>query len=185
VAEIVSGGTPRTGDASYWNGGIKWCTPTDITRYSGKYLTETERTISRAGLNNSGATMLPIGALLLCSRATIGEVKIAGVPICTNQGFKSLICLPEFDNEFMYYKLLTMKAQMVERAFGSTFLEISTRNVASLEFHAPPLPEQRAIAEALSDMDAALAALEARREKTRALKQAMMQDLLTGRVRLV
>lgn len=184
VAEIISGGTPRTGEASYWNGGIKWCTPTDITRYSGKYLTETERTISRAGLNNSGATMLPIGALLLCSRATIGEVKIAGVPICTNQGFKSLVCRPEFNNEFMYYKLLTMKAQMVERAFGSTFLEISTRNVAELEFHVPPLPEQRAIAEALSDMDAELEALEGRREKTRALKQAMMQELLTGRVRV-
>jgi type I restriction enzyme, S subunit len=185
VAEIVSGGTPRTNAPSYWSGGIKWCTPTDVTRCPGKYLTETERTISRNGLNNSGATLLPLGALLLCSRATIGELKIAGAPICTNQGFKSLICRPETSNEFLYYKLLTMKQQMVERAFGSTFLEISTRNVSALEVATPSRREQTAIAAILSDMDAELSALEARRAKTRALKQAMMQELLTGRTRLV
>ncbi len=184
VADIVSGGTPRTSEPSHWNGGIKWCTPTDITRYAGKYLTETERTISRDGLNKSGASLLPVGALLLCSRATIGELKIAGVPICTNQGFKSLVCRPGVSNEFLYYKLLTMKQQMIERAFGSTFLEISTRNVSALEVTAPPYDEQTAIAAVLSDMDAELSALEARRDKTRALKQAMMQELLTGRTRL-
>jgi type I restriction enzyme S subunit len=185
MAAVVSGGTPRTTEQSYWNGGIKWCTPTDITRDVGKYLTETERTISRDGLNNSGATLLPVGALLLCSRATIGEVKIASVPMCTNQGFKSLVCRPEVSNEFLYYKLLTMKQQLVERAFGSTFLEISTHNVSSLEFATPPHDEQTAIAAVLSDMDAELLALDALRGKTRGLKEAMIQELLTGRTRLV
>ena len=128
---------------------------------------------------------MPPGALLLCSRATIGEIKIAGCEICTNQGFKSLICRPSVSNEFLYYKLLTMKSKMVERAFGSTFLEISTRNVAALELSLPNFPEQAAIATILSDMDAELAALEARRAKTSALKQGMMQELLTGRTRLV
>jgi type I restriction enzyme, S subunit len=185
LAEIVSGGTPRSNEASYWNGGIKWCTPTDITSYAGKYLTETQRTISREGLDKSGATLLPAGALLLCSRATIGDLKIAGTRICTNQGFKSLVCQPHVSNEFLYYKLLTMKQQMVERAFGSTFLEISARNVAALEIGTPSYEEQTEIAAVLSDMDAELAALEARRDKTRALKQAMMQELLTGRTRLI
>ncbi len=185
LAEIVSGGTPKTNEPAYWNGGIKWCTPTDVTGCVGKYLTETERTISRLGLQSSTASLLPAGALLLCSRATIGEVKIAGGEICTNQGFKALVCSPGVSNEFLYYKLLTMKQRMVERAFGSTFLEISKGNVASLEVNTPPLHEQAAIAGVLSDMDAELAALEARRDKTRALKQAMMQELLTGRTRLV
>lgn len=185
LSEIVSGGTPKTNEPSYWNGGIKWCTPTDITGCAGKYLLDTERTISRLGLNSSGSRFLPAGALLLCSRATIGEVKIAGNEICTNQGFKSLICKPEVSNEFLYYKLLTMKQQMIERAFGSTFLEISKANVAALEILVPPLTEQSAIATVLSDMDAELSALEARRDKTRALKQAMMQELLTGKTRLV
>ena len=185
LSDIISGGTPKTTETSYWSGGIKWCTPTDITGCQSKYLIETERTISRLGLMSSGAQLLPIGTLLLCSRATIGEIKIAGCEICTNQGFKSLVCHPEVNNEFLYYKLLTMKQQMIERAFGSTFLEISKANVSALEISIPSLPEQTAIATILSDMDAEIAALEQRRDKTRALKQAMMQALLTGRTRLV
>ncbi|MCL4822125.1 MAG: restriction endonuclease subunit S [Vicinamibacteria bacterium] len=185
LVEIISGGTPRTNEASYWGGGIKWCTPSDITRFPGKYLTHTERTLSREGLNNSGARLLPVGTLLLCSRATIGEVKIAGTEICTNQGFKSLVCRAGINSEFLYYKLLTMKREMVDRALGSTFLEISTRNVSALEIATPPRAEQEAIAAVLSDMDAELDAVEARLRKTRDLKQAMMQELLTGRTRLI
>jgi len=185
LAEIISGGTPKTTEPSYWNGGIKWCTPTDITGCTDKYLLDTQRTISLLGLKSSGARLLPADSLLLCSRATIGELKIAGGEICTNQGFKSLVCKPEVSNEFLYYKLLTMKQQMIERAFGSTFLEISKANVASLEVPLPSLPEQTAIAAVLSDMDAELSLLAARRDKTRDLKQAMMQELLTGRIRLV
>lgn len=186
LAEIVSGGTPKTNEPLYWNGGIKWCTPTDITGCPGKYLVETERTISALGLNNSGARLLPIGSLLLCSRATIGEIKIAYQEICTNQGFKSLICKPDTCNEFIYYKLLTMKSQMLERSFGSTFLEISKSNVAALELGIPPtLSEQTAIAEVLTDMDAEIAKLETKLAKARQIKQGMMQELLTGRIRLV
>jgi type I restriction enzyme S subunit len=185
LAEIVSGGTPKTTDPSYWNGGIKWCTPTDITGCTGKYLRETERTLSRLGLHSSGARLLPAGTLLLCSRATIGEVRIASGEICTNQGFKSLICTEEVSNEFLYYKLLTLKQKMLERAFGSTFLEISKGNLAAIEVNMPLLPEQTAIAAVFSDIDAELSALVARRDKTRNLKQAMMQELLTGKTRLV
>lgn len=184
IAEIISGGTPKTTNLSYWNGNIKWCTPTDITGCKDKYLLETERTISYLGLKNSGAQLLPAGTLLLCSRATIGEVKIASCEICTNQGFKSIICSARIDNEFLYYKLLTMKQQMIERAFGSTFLEISKLNVAALELSIPLPPEQKAIAQVLSDIDTEITALEKRRAKTQAIKQGMMQELLTGRTRL-
>ena len=184
IADIISGGTPKTNEPSYWNGDIKWCTPTDITSCQSKYLIETERTNSRLGLNSSGARLMSAGALLLCSRATIGESKIAGCEISTNQGFKSLVCLPGMNNEYLYYKMLTMKPQMIERAFGSTFLEISKSNIAALEFSLPDFHEQTAIAAVLTDMDAELAALEQRREKTRAIKQGMMQELLTGRIRL-
>lgn len=184
IAEIISGGTPKTNVPEYWNGSIKWCTPTDITKCSGKYLFETDRTISSKGLVNSSAELLPIGTLLLCSRATIGEIKIAAVEISTNQGFKSLVCKSEVSNEFLYYKLLTMKSVMLEKAIGSTFLELAKKEVASLEIDLPPLPEQQAIAQVLSDMDREITALEQRRDNTKAIKQGMMQALLTGRIRL-
>jgi len=77
IADIISGGTPSTNISEFWNGDIKWCTPTDITRTKQKYLLQTEKNISEKGLKNSSATLLPVGALLLCSRATIGEIRIA------------------------------------------------------------------------------------------------------------
>ena len=185
VVQIFSGGTPKTSNPSYWNGSIKWCTPTDITSCAGKYLMETHRSITHEGLASCSARLLPVGSLLLCSRATIGELKIAGEVICTNQGFKSLICNSDVSNEFLYYKLVTMKSQMIERAIGSTFLEISKKDTAILEITIPSYDEQTAIATILSDMDAEIAALETRRDKTRDIKQGMMQELLTGRIRLV
>lgn len=184
IAEIVSGATPNTRIAAYWDGTIGWCTPTDITAMPGKYLSETERQISPAGLSACSARLLPVGTLLLCSRATLGEVKIAAREMCTNQGFKSLIVKNGLSNDFLYYLLLTMKPRMVERATGSTFLEISGKDVAALKVRLPPYDEQEAIGTILSDMDAELDALEQRLTKTRALKQGMMQALLTGHVRL-
>jgi len=106
IADIISGGTPSTIISEFWNGDIKWCTPTDITRTKQKYLLHTEKNISEKGLKNSSATLLPVGALLLCSRATIGEIRIAKDVVCTNQGFKSLVCKKSFDNQFVYYLLL-------------------------------------------------------------------------------
>ena len=185
LTEVISGGTPRTSVEAYWNGSIKWCTPTDITRCSGKYLYDTERSISEEGLSICSAQLLPAGTLLLCSRATIGELKIASSDICTNQGFKSLVCNKEIDNEFLYYSLLTMKSKMLEKAIGSTFLEISKKDTESLAISCPPLPEQQAIAAILSDMDTETEALESKLSKARAIKQGMMQELLTGRIRLV
>ena len=187
IADIKNGATPSTQMAAYWNGTIPWCTPTDITGTPGKYLLATERNITKEGLISCAASLLPVGTLLLCSRATIGEIKIAATPVCTNQGFKSLVCKDGVSNEFLYYLLATLKPQMIERAIGSTFLEIGKRDVAAIEVRLPPFDEdeQHAIAAVLSDMDAEIAVLERRRDKTRAVKQGMMQQLLTGRVRLV
>ena len=185
VADIRSGATPSTQIGAYWNGPIPWCTPTDITATPGKYLLATERSVTAAGLASCAASLLPVGALLLCSRATIGEIKIATSPVCTNQGFKSLVCKHNVFNEFLYYLLLILKPQMIERAIGSTFLEIGKRDVASIELFVPTYTEQRAIAAVLSDMDAEIAALEKRKDKVRTIKQGMMQQLLSGRIRLI
>ena len=184
TADIRNGATPRTDVDSYWNGSVPWCTPTDITRTPGKYLIKTDRNITSEGLASCSAFLLPVGALLLCSRATIGEVKIAASSICTNQGFKSLVCKDGVHNEFLYYLLLTMKSQIVERATGSTFLEIGRRDLASINMAIPGYDEQRAIAAVLSDMDSEISAIELRRKKTIAIKKAMMQQLLTDMVRL-
>ena len=185
VAEIKSGGTPSTNRSEFWNGHILWCTPTDITSLSGKYLSDTNRKITEMGLNNSAAELLPIGSVLMTSRATIGECAIAKRPMTTNQGFKNFICNRTVNNEFLYYLLSSQKDKFIELCNGSTFLEISTTQVRKFKITIPKsTTEQTSIAQLLSNMDAEIEALGCRLKKTQALKQGMMQALLTGKIRL-
>ncbi len=103
VCEIIGGGTPSTKIEEYWNGNISWITPKDLSNYDRKYIFSGERNITEEGLNNSSAKLLPKGTILFTSRAPIGYIAIAGKELCTNQGFKSLICKKEAYNQFIYY----------------------------------------------------------------------------------
>lgn len=187
LADIRSGGTPSTRQPEFWDGDIPWCTPTDITSLAGaKYIAATERSISEKGQKASAAETLPVGTVVMTSRATIGECAIASVPITTNQGFKNFVPHSKTCGEFLYYLLGTQKSAFLALCSGSTFLEIGKRQLADFVVRCPlELEEQKAIAEVLSDIDAEITALESRLTKARALKQAMAQALLTGRIRLV
>jgi type I restriction enzyme S subunit len=187
LGEIRGGGTPSTTQRHLWDGGVPWCTPTDITGLRGrKYLRETVRTISPAGLAASAAEIVPPKSLIMTSRATVGECAINLSEMTTNQGFKNIVPSPHIDVEFLYYLMTTQKSRLLALCAGSTFLEIGKAQLGTFEVALPSdRVEQTAIAAVLSDMDAELEALEARRDKTRALKGGMMQELLTGRTRLV
>ena len=187
LADIHSGGTPGTTQPQFWDGDILWCTPTDITALKGfKYLNSTSRTISQQGLKVSSAELIPANSIAMTSRATIGECAINQLPITTNQGFKNFVPSGTVDVEFLYYLLLTQKQGFISLCGGSTFLEIGKSQLAAYEVRLPATKsEQTAIATILSDMDAEIAALETKLTKARNLKQGMMQELLTGRIRLV
>ena len=187
VAEIRSGGTPSTIEPRFWDGEVPWCTPTDITALNGhKYLGETSRTITELGLKASSAEMIPPHSGVMTSRATSGECAINVGPVSTNQGFKNFIPTAATDVHFLYYLLGTQKQGFISLCGGSTFLEIGKTQLTAYKVEIPSSKaEQTAIAAVLSDMDAEIAALEAQRDKTRTLKQGMMQELLTGRIRLV
>ena len=187
VSEIRSGGTPSTSQPDFWDGDILWCTPTDITALSGrKYLSQTARTITAQGLKASSAELIPAQSVVMTSRATIGECAMNTVPVATNQGFKNFTPFQDIDGEFLYYLLQTKKQDFISLCGGSTFLEIGKTQLSAFEIKLPKeKPEQTAIATILSDMDAEIAALEAKLVKARQVKQGMMQELLTGRIRLV
>lgn len=187
LADIRSGGTPSTAQPQFWDGGVKWCTPTDITALDGfKYLSNTARTISAEGLKASSAEIIPKHSIVMTSRATIGECAINTVPMTTNQGFKNFVPFDSVDTEFLYYLLTTQRAGFIGLCSGSTFLEIGKTQLSGYQVQVPKTkPEQTAIATILSDMDTELAALESRLAKARQIKQGMMQELLTGRIRLL
>jgi type I restriction enzyme S subunit len=187
IADIRSGGTPSTSQPQFWDGDIPWCTPTDVTALAGrKYLTDTNRKISTEGLKASSAELIPANSITMTSRATIGECAINKVPVTTNQGFKNFVPGETVDTEFLYYLLLTQKTGFVSLCGGSTFLEIGKSQLDSYELRVPiDKAEQERIAAVLADMDTEISALEFKLVKARQIKQGMMQELLTGRIRLV
>jgi type I restriction enzyme S subunit len=187
LAEIHSGGTPSTNDSSFWNGDIAWCTPSDITALRGsKYIAITERRISARGLAASSAEMMPEKSIVMTSRATIGECAINLVPMCTNQGFKNFIPFAGVDVEFLYYVLCAQREGFLRLSSGSTFLEISKAQLFNYEVRVPvSREEQLAISSVLADIDTELFLLADKVMKARHIKQAMMQQLLTGKIRLV
>ena len=187
LADIRSGGTPSTTQTQFWDGDIPWCTPTDITALDGfKFLSDTNRRISDQGLKASSAEMIPANSIVMTSRATIGECAINQVPVSTNQGFKNFVPFEDVDTEFLYYLLHLQKQGFISLCGGSTFLEIGKTQLAKYEVRMPSTKsEQFAIATILSDMDTEIATLETKLTKARQLKTGMMQELLTGRIRLV
>ncbi len=182
VAEIIGGGTPSTQVTSFWNGSINWFTPTEIGIT--KYVHKSQRTITPLGLKKSSAKLLPIGTILLTSRASIGDCAILKVVATTNQGFQSLIPLEKINNEFLYYLMLTLKNKLLKLASGSTFLEVSPNKIKNLLIPLPPLDEQIAIANVLSDLDRYLYALRALILKKESVKKALSFELLSQRKRL-
>lgn len=187
IAEIRSGGTPSTTQPQFWDGDVPWCTPTDITALKGsKYLQATARKITDQGLKCSSAEMIPANSIVMTSRATIGECAINKAPVSTNQGFKNFTPFEHVNVEFLYYLLLTKKQAFISLCGGSTFLEIGKTQLTKFEVRLPATKdEQTVIAQILSDMDAEIAALEEKLAKAKDIKQGMMQELLTGRIRLV
>jgi type I restriction enzyme, S subunit len=187
LAEIRSGGTPSTTEPEYWDGDVLWCTPTDITGLKGfKYLSDTSRKITPLGLKASSAEIIPSNSVVMTSRATIGECAINKVPISTNQGFKNFVPFDSIDADFLFYILLTQQQGFICLCGGSTFLEIGKTQLAMYEVRVPKTKaEQTAIAIILSNMDTEIADLETQLDKSRAIKQGMMQKLLTGEIRLI
>lgn len=178
LAEVIGGGTPSTQNSDYWNGDIYWLTPAEI---NSKYVHSSNRKITVSGLNNSSAKLLPKGALLLTTRATLGACSINNQDnhVCTNQGFQSLVCNDFVDNEFMYYVVTANEFQkaMVQRASGSTFLEISSKNLKAITVNLPSLDEQRQIATLLSFLDEKIEYLKQRVDVLKTQKASLMQQM--------
>ena len=151
VAMVVGGGTPDTNNHKYWNGDIQWFTPSEIGR--DKYVTNSLRTISEEGLNKSSAKLLPIGTILLSSRATVGECSINKVECTTNQGFQSLIPKEYFSKEFVFYLMQTKRKELIRKSCGSTFLEISANEVRKIKIAVPASKEQEKISKLLALLD--------------------------------
>jgi len=154
VGEVIGGGTPSTKNESYYGDEIPWITPKDLSGYSKKYISKGERSITRTGLENSSAKLLPKNTVLLSSRAPIGYVAIAANEMTTNQGFKSIICNEDMVTfDYMYYVLKSSKDKLEAVASGSTFKEVSGKVVKDFEILIPDIMTQNKITNILNSLD--------------------------------
>ena len=177
---VITGGTPRTEIQGNWNGSYPWVTPTDITDQRDMWASE--RMISESGLRS--IRQLPADSVLVTCIASIGKNAILRSVGGCNQQINAVVPLREQSPEFLYYSFESSKQYLLANAGMTATRILSKAAFEQLRFPIPPLPEQRAIAAALSDVDALLGGLDRLIAKKRDLKQAAMQQLLTGQTRL-
>ena len=180
MGNCVSGGTPDTRRAEYWGGEHVWCTPSDIPN-SSPVIWSTERTITDEGLKASSATLVPSGVLIVCTRASVGECAIAGIPLATNQGVKSLVFGTDVCPEFIYYSLVEQRHVLERLASGSTFPEVSKKDFVQLELSVPQqIEEQQRIAVVLGCLDRHVELLQTKLTALREIKRGLVQGLFSG-----
>ncbi|MCG8859977.1 restriction endonuclease subunit S [Tenacibaculum finnmarkense] len=186
--KITGGGTPKSSISEYWEDGeITWISPTDFGKQKGnKYITTSEKKITELGVKKSSATFLPEGTVIMSSRASIGEPKIAGKIITTNQGFISYITNHKLLNNYLFYCIeCQLGDYFLDIATGTTFMEIS-RRMASIEYIPLPSPrEQKAIAEyldkATTKIDHIIAIKKEQLVKMEENTQSLISEFVTGK----
>lgn len=179
LGTVAGGGTPSREIPSYWHGDIPWLTPGEVSRTETQLLHGTQEHINHAGLNGSGANLLPPGSLMVTTRATLGARAINAVPMATNQGFKSIIFKDLADGGYYFHLFEKVKPELIRRASGTTFLEISGAEFGSIQVPNPPILEKKLIAQILDTLDTAIRETEALIDKLTAVKQGLLHDLLT------
>jgi len=152
ICTVVSGSTPKTSVASYWDGSIKWITPAELNNES-FYITDSVRHITEEGKEKTGLSSFPAGTVILSSRAPIGKTAIAGCEMCCNQGFKNLVCSERIYNEYLYFFLKSKTDYLNSLGRGATFKEISKSIVENIEVPLPDINQQKGIAEKFKKLE--------------------------------
>ena len=177
IADIVGGGTPSTGNQSYWDGDIDWYSPAEIADQI--YANSSQKKITGLGYENSSAKMLPPGTVLFTSRAGIGKTAILTRKGCTNQGFQSIVPhRGELDSYFIFSRTEELKRYGELVGAGSTFVEVSGKQMAVMELMMPPtMREQQTIGGFFQQLDNLITLHQRELEKLQNIKKSMLEKM--------
>jgi type I restriction enzyme S subunit len=181
IEKIVGGGTPSRANPGFWGGEIPWATVKDLTSFQPN---QTQEWLTRDGLKNSSANLIPAGTLIVSTRMALGKAVIFETDVAINQDLKAIFFGKNGMARFFCYWFEANASAIDSIGGGSTVKGISLSQLKALDVASPDLAEQNAIVDVISDVETEIESLENRLTKTRAIKQAMMQELLTGRIRL-
>ena len=152
VCTVVSGSTPKTSVDEYWNGDVKWITPAELDADS-YYIHDSVKHITERGRTKTGLSYMPVGTVILSSRAPIGKTAILGCEMCCNQGFKNLICTDRIFNEYLYHFLRAKTNYLNSLGRGATFKELSKGIVENVLIPLPAIEEQHHIADLFASVE--------------------------------
>ena len=180
-----SGHTPNKNHPEFWNGGVKWISLSDSWRLDKVYISETDKEISRLGIANSSAVIHPAGIVVLSRDAGIGKSAITTSAMAVSQHFMCWRCDSKLNKYYLYYWLQDKKREFENIATGSTIPTIGLRFFKNYKISIPvDVKEQERIVSILLESDKNIFKLESELEKLKSIKRGLMQDLLTGRVRV-
>lgn len=181
LAEIVGGGTPSTSVESYWDGDIDWYAPAEIGEQI--YLKSSQRKITEEGLNKSSAKVLPVGTVLFTSRAGIGKIAILLKEGCTNQGFQSIVPNKDkLDSYFIFTRSEELKRYGETVGAGSTFVEVSGKQMANMELMMPTtMLEQKKIGAYFCTLDHLITLHQRKYEKLKNVKKSMLEKMFPSK----
>lgn len=185
IGEIISGGTPSTKNEEYYGGEISWITPKDLSGYDRKFISKGERSITELGLQKSSAKLLPKGTVLFSSRAPIGYVAIAGKEVCTNQGFKSVVCDNDvMNNNYIYYFLKSNKENIENISSGSTFKEISGAHMKGIKIIVPSMDILNKFNDLVKSFDSLLEKNYNEIDALEGIRDSLLPKLMSGKIKL-
>ena len=173
---FTGGGTPSKNEPAYWQGNIPWLSSSDIFDESITHISIT-RFITDKALENSATKLVPKDTILLVSRVGVGKLAVTAKPVCTNQGFQSLIVKETEVNLFWYYWIILHKHELIRRSSGSTFKEIGKNKIKTISTFSPNKKEQQKIAACLASLDHLISAATGRLDALRQHKKGLMQQL--------
>ncbi|HHF7013135.1 TPA: restriction endonuclease subunit S, partial [Streptococcus mutans] len=176
VAEVVGGGTPSTSIQDYWDGDIDWYSPAEIGNQI--FLKGSQKKITELGIQSSSAKILPVGTVLFTSRAGIGNTAILTKEGATNQGFQSIVPnIGKLNSYFIFSRTDELKKYGETQGAGSTFVEVSGKQMSKMPISLPPLPEQEAIGAFFRQLDELLTLHQRKLDEVKNLKKSLLQKM--------
>lgn len=187
ISKVVNGATPKSSVSENWDGELPWVTTDDLGKLNTKFITDTKRKITEVGYASCGTTICPIGSVVISGRAPIGHIGILSIEASSNQGCKTLVLNHKVANNlFIFYSLLSSKSKLEALGRGTTFIELSSKELGLFNLPMPSLPEQQAIANYLDEktahIDRIVATINSQIDKLKELRKTLINDIVTGNI---
>jgi len=182
IVSVKGGTTPSTAEPSYWNGDFHWTSPKDLSNLQFPVLLKTDKKLTQEGLRKVSSGLLPLGTLLLSSRAPIGYLAITEIETAINQGYIAINCVNNYSNLFMLYWLRQNMELVIARANGSTFLEISKSNFKEIVIAIPSNQIHDQFIDTISSMFQLLVSNQKENDKLQELRDTLLPKLISGEI---